>query len=118
MISNDFATESILVDHGFTSQLLAGLVSTGLAMLYRAPLNVGKKRVQVTYVMITDAGRRALKATAAVALVHRPRRRRVSSQRSGPINPDDVRPGSRSAIPPASPCSASAAKIGTDDPGV
>jgi DNA-binding PadR family transcriptional regulator len=94
MLSNDFATESIMLDHGFTSRLLTDLVSTGLVVLYRKPPNFGKKRVQVTY-MITDAGRRALKATASVALVHRPRRRRVSSQRS-----------------------ASAAKIGTDDPGV
>jgi hypothetical protein len=43
MISNDFATESIMLDHGFTSRLLAGLVSTGLAMLCRAPLRRQEK---------------------------------------------------------------------------
>jgi hypothetical protein len=106
MISNDFATESIMLDHGFTSRLLAGLVSTELAMLYRAPLNVGKKRVQVTYVMITDAGRRALKATAAV-----PRHRRVSSPH-GRCPGLDQGPQSRQRR------RASVAKIGTDDPGV
>jgi hypothetical protein len=61
MLANDFATESILRDHGFTSSLLTGLVTAGLAMLYRAPLKVGSRRVEVTYMMITAAGRRALK---------------------------------------------------------
>ncbi len=81
MLSNDFATESIMLGYGSTSRLLAELVRNGLAMLYRAPLNAGKKTVQVTYIMVTNAGRRALKATATVDPVHRPRRRKVSSQR-------------------------------------
>jgi hypothetical protein len=63
MIANDYATESIMLDHGFTSSLLTGLVRAGLAMLYRAPLKVGSRTVEVTYMMITDTGRRVLKRT-------------------------------------------------------
>jgi hypothetical protein len=71
---------------------------------------VGKKRVQVTYVMITDAGRRALKATSAVALVHRPRRRRVSSLHGRCPGLDQGQQSRQRRY-------ASSAKIGTD-PGV
>jgi hypothetical protein len=61
MLANDFATESILLGHGFTGRLLTGLVGTGLAMLYRKPLKVDRRTVGVTYIMITVAGLRALK---------------------------------------------------------
>ena len=61
MIANDFATETIMLGYGFTIRLLADLVSTGLAMPYRAPLKVGSRMVEVTYIVITAAGRRALK---------------------------------------------------------
>jgi hypothetical protein len=61
MLATDFAAEKIMLDQGFTSSLLTDLVSTGLATLFRAPLKVGSRRVEVTYIKITAAGRRALK---------------------------------------------------------
>jgi hypothetical protein len=61
MLAKDPATESIMLDHGFTRRMLTDLVRTGLAMPYRAPLKVGSRTVEVTYMMITGAGRRALK---------------------------------------------------------
>jgi hypothetical protein len=60
VLANDPRTESIMLAHGFTSRILTDLVSSGLAMLYRAPLNTGNRTVDVTYMMITAAGRRAL----------------------------------------------------------
>ena len=53
-------TESLMLAHGFTQRMLIGLVHAGLAMRYRMPLRVGGRTIQVTYVMITAAGRRAL----------------------------------------------------------
>jgi hypothetical protein len=61
MLAKGFATETIMLNHGFTSSLLTNLVSTGLATMYRAPLKVGSRTVEVTYIKITAAGRRALK---------------------------------------------------------
>jgi hypothetical protein len=61
MLANDFATEAIMLDHGFTSRLLTGLLKSRLAMRYSAPLTVGNSTVDVTYIMITAAGRKALK---------------------------------------------------------
>jgi hypothetical protein len=65
MLANDFAPNRSCSTTASPAGLLTGLVWSGLAMLYRAPLNVGNKWVEVTYIMITDAGRRALKATPA-----------------------------------------------------
>jgi hypothetical protein len=56
-----FGTEKIILNHDFTSSLLINLVSTGLATLYPAPLKVGSRTVEVIYIKITVAGRRALK---------------------------------------------------------
>jgi hypothetical protein len=60
MLAKDFATETIMLNHGFTSSLLTNLVGTGLATRYRARLKVGGRTVEVTYIKITAAGRRAL----------------------------------------------------------
>jgi len=60
VLASDPRTESIMLAHGFTSRTLSDLVDGGLAMLYRAPLNIGNRTVDVTYMMITVAGRRAL----------------------------------------------------------
>jgi hypothetical protein len=60
MLANDPATESIMLDRGFTRRMLTNLVSTGLAMPHRAPLKIGARTVEVTYITITAAGRRAL----------------------------------------------------------
>ena len=60
MLAPDFATEKIMLDQGFTSGLLTDLLRTNLAMRYSAPLKVGDSTVEVTYIKITAAGRRAL----------------------------------------------------------
>jgi hypothetical protein len=46
-----------MLAHGFTRRKLTWVVRSGLALRYRMPLRVSG---EVTYVMITDAGRRAL----------------------------------------------------------
>ena len=51
------ATEQRMLAHGFTRRKLTWVVRSGLALRYRMPLRVSG---EVTYVMITDAGRRAL----------------------------------------------------------
>jgi hypothetical protein len=61
LLATGFATEKIMVDQGFTRRLLIGLLRTKLAMRYSAPLKIGDSTVEVTYTMITAAGRRALK---------------------------------------------------------
>jgi hypothetical protein len=60
MLAAGFATEKIMADQGFTRRLLIGLLRTKLATRYSAPLEVGNRTVEVTYIKITDAGRRAL----------------------------------------------------------
>jgi hypothetical protein len=54
------ATEQRMLAHGFTRRMLTWLVRPGLALRYRMPLRVSGRTIEVTYVMITDAGRRAL----------------------------------------------------------
>jgi hypothetical protein len=56
----DGATEAIMLAHGFTATLLDGLVRGGLATAERRSMRLGRKPVQVTRLMITDAGRQAL----------------------------------------------------------
>ena len=85
MLTNDSAAELIM--HGFTRRLLNGLVRTRLAMRYSAPLKVGNSTVEVTYMMITAAGRRALKANAAVAA------RSTGRRKALPEPTDPVRAG-------------------------
>ncbi len=53
-------TETLMLAHGFTERMLKGLVRTGLAMRCRMPLRIGDRSIDVTYMMITTAGRRAL----------------------------------------------------------
>jgi hypothetical protein len=60
MLASDPATVSIMLDQGFPRRMLIDLVSTGLAMLRRSPLKVGRKTVDVSYIKITVAGRRAI----------------------------------------------------------
>jgi hypothetical protein len=73
MLADGFATERIMLDHGFPSRLLSGLVSTGLAMPYRAPLKVDDKTIEVTYITITAAGRRALTEWSTRSLITKSR---------------------------------------------
>jgi hypothetical protein len=53
---------SLMLAHGFAQTTLTGLVRAGLAMRYHMRLRAGGRTVEVTYVKITPAGRRALAA--------------------------------------------------------
>ena len=63
LANNPFGVNEDLlrVGHGFSRGMTAGLIRAGLALRYRMPLRVGGRTIQVIYVRITDAGRRALK---------------------------------------------------------
>jgi hypothetical protein len=59
--SPDGVTEEMLVyGHGFSRQLLAGLVRAGLVIVRRRVIMAGDKPVEIGKVMITAAGRRAI----------------------------------------------------------
>ena len=53
-------TEAILLAHGFRTELLALLVRDGLATTQRGTMCAGRRKIEVVWVMITDAGQRAL----------------------------------------------------------
>jgi hypothetical protein len=54
-------TEDLLaLAHGFNSDMIAGLVRTGLATAQRETIQTDGKSVEVVRVRITDAGRQAL----------------------------------------------------------
>jgi hypothetical protein len=44
----------------FTSELLDHLAVEGVATMERRRMRVGRRRIDVTWIMITDAGRRAM----------------------------------------------------------
>ena len=52
--------EALLLTYGFTRDLLAGLVYTGLATAQRQAVKAGGKTIRVVRIRITEAGRRAL----------------------------------------------------------
>jgi hypothetical protein len=55
-------TEDLLwIAHGFDSDMIAGLVHTGLATVQRETIKAGRESVEVTRIRITKAGRQALK---------------------------------------------------------
>jgi len=57
------ATEDLLVlAHGFDSDMIAGLVSSGLAMAQRENMKAGSRSIEVVRIRITGAGRAALAA--------------------------------------------------------
>ena len=53
-------TEAIMLAHGFTNAMLDGLVREGLATAERRAMKAGRRRIEVTWLTITDAGRQAL----------------------------------------------------------
>ena len=53
-------TEAIVLAHGFKTELLAVLVRDGLAIIQPGTTRAGRRRLEVVWVMITDAGPRAL----------------------------------------------------------
>jgi hypothetical protein len=55
------ATEALLVRaHGFSSDMIAGLVRAGLATAERETMKAGAKPIDIVRVRITDAGREAV----------------------------------------------------------
>jgi hypothetical protein len=50
-------TGATLLAHGFSVDMLAGLVHDGLATAHRQTMKVGRRKVQFAHMMITDAGR-------------------------------------------------------------
>jgi hypothetical protein len=58
--SIDGCTEAIMLAYGFKTELLVELVNAELATASIEPIVAGGRRVEVTRVRITGAGRRAL----------------------------------------------------------
>jgi hypothetical protein len=53
-------SEPLMLADGFPQRTLTGLVHAGLAMRYRMRLSADGRMIEVAYVKITPAGRRAL----------------------------------------------------------
>jgi hypothetical protein len=62
--SRDGCTEAIMVAHGFAVDMLADLISAGLATARIERVMAGGRSIDVVRVRITDAGRRALAGRA------------------------------------------------------
>ena len=58
------STLDMLVANGFPAELLAGLVSDGLAMMQGETVKVDERTSEIIRVMITDAGRSAIENRA------------------------------------------------------
>ena len=56
-------TEAIMLAHGFTDEILGRLVMNGLATAAPGIMYAGNRPIEVTRLMITDAGRQALAGT-------------------------------------------------------
>ena len=52
--------ETLMIAHGFTPELIAGLVLAGLATVVTDTARVGRQTIKVELVTITDAGRSAI----------------------------------------------------------
>jgi hypothetical protein len=52
--------KTLMIAHGFTHELIAGLVPAGLATMVTDTARIGEQAIEVELVMITDAGRRAI----------------------------------------------------------
>jgi hypothetical protein len=55
-------TEALMIAHGFTGKMLAGLVLAGLATVTTDTMRAGAKPIKVDRYHITDDGRAALAA--------------------------------------------------------
>ena len=58
------STEALMLAHGFTTAVIAGLVDTGLATSIIEPILAGGRSVEVTRITITYRGRVALERRA------------------------------------------------------
>jgi hypothetical protein len=52
--------ETLMLAHGFTPELIDGLVLAGLATVVTDTARIGGQTIKVELVMITDAGRRVI----------------------------------------------------------
>jgi hypothetical protein len=52
--------KTLMLAHGFTHELIAGLVLNGLATEVPDIARIGKQTIEIELVMITDAGRKAI----------------------------------------------------------
>jgi hypothetical protein len=68
--SDDGATDTLLMAHDFTLDLMVILVRAGLATAQSEPILAGRHAVEVTRRRITGAGRRALAAIHPLAGCH------------------------------------------------
>jgi hypothetical protein len=53
-------TEAIMLAHGFKAELLTALVREGLGTTQPGTIRTGGRQMEVVWMMITDAGQRAL----------------------------------------------------------
>ena len=53
-------TGATLVGHGFDIDMIAALVKEGLATAHRETMRMGRRKIQVARIRITDAGRMAI----------------------------------------------------------
>ena len=56
-------TVTFMMEHGFKLEMLTEVVSSGLARATRGTLPGARRRIEVTWLTITEAGRRALADT-------------------------------------------------------
>jgi hypothetical protein len=54
--------ESLMLAHGFSRELISGLVLFGLATVVTDTVRIGGETMKVELIMITDAGRRVLES--------------------------------------------------------
>jgi hypothetical protein len=52
--------KTLMLVHGFTDELIAGIVLNGLATVVPDSARIGKQTIEIELVMITDAGRKAI----------------------------------------------------------
>ena len=62
------STEALLLAHGFTPSVIAGLVDTGLATSTTEPILAGGRSVEVTRIRITCGAGAASKAAGAMTM--------------------------------------------------
>ncbi len=60
LVEQNGTTEALMLAHGFTERMLGRLVHAGLITIQYEVIQVGAKLVEVSKVIITEAGRQAL----------------------------------------------------------
>jgi hypothetical protein len=63
-------TENVLLAHGFTAEMVASLALSGLAIANAETIRVEGRKIEVTRMRITDAGRYMLLSGDRTGVVH------------------------------------------------